>query len=173
MDMKRKLFLQTFSVFALVVFVSISSCAQNPPASPPAKATGKIGDANITIDYSSPSVKGRQIFGGLEPYGKVWRAGANKATTFETDKAITVEGKPLPAGKYAFFVIPTESDWTVIFNKTSDQWGAFRYDQAQDALRVSVKPKKSATLTEQLAYKVNNDGVVLQWENVELPVAIK
>ena len=171
--MKRKLFLQTFSVFALAVFVSISSCAQNPPASPPAKATGKIGDANITIDYSSPSVKGRQIFGGLEPYGKVWRAGANKATTFETDKAITVEGKPLPAGKYAFFVIPTESDQTVIFNKTSDQWGAFRYDQAQDALRVTVKPKKSATLTEQLAYKVNNDGVVLQWENVELPVAIK
>ena len=88
--MKRTLFLQTLSVFLLAVFVSFSSCAQNPPASPPAKATGKIGDANITIDYSSPSVKGRQIFGGLVPYDSVWRAGANTATSIETDKEITV-----------------------------------------------------------------------------------
>lgn len=172
--MKKALFFKPLPLFLLAVLTSFIACAQNgAPASPPAKATGKIGDANITIDYSSPSVKGRKIFGGLEPYGKVWRAGANKATTFETDKDITVEGKPLPAGKYAFFVIPTESDWTVVFNKTADQWGAFKYDQGQDALRVTVKPKKTDALTERLAYAVDDNGVTLKWENVELPIAIK
>lgn len=172
--MKRTLFLQALTFFVIAVFFSLSSCAQNnPPASPPAKATGKIGAANITIDYSSPAVKGRKIYGELVPYDKVWRAGANKATTFETDKDIMVEGKTLPAGKYAFFVIPTEKEWTVIFNKTADQWGAFKYEQAQDVLRVTAKPKKSATATENLAYAVNKDGIVLKWENIELPVAIK
>lgn len=172
--MKKTLFFKPLPLFLLGLFISLLSCAQNgAPASPPAKASGKIGDANITIDYSSPSVKGRKIFGELEPYGKVWRAGANKATTFQTDKDIMVEGKALPAGKYALFVIPTESDWTVVFNKTADQWGAFKYDQSQDALRVTVKPKKSDALTEKLAYDVNNNGIVLKWENVELPVAIK
>ena len=92
----------------------------------------------------------------------------------ETDKDITVEGKTLPAGKYSFFVIPSESgDWTVIFNKTAQQWGAFRYDQAQDALRVTVKPKKLNASTENLAYAVNNDGIVLKWETMEVPVVIK
>lgn len=172
--MKKALFFKPLPLFVLGLLISFTACAQNgAPASPPAKATGKVGDANITIDYSSPSVKGRKIFGGLEPYGKVWRAGANKATTFQTDKDIMVEGKPLPAGKYAFFVIPTESDWTVIFNKKADQFGAFTYDQAQDALRVNVKPKKTDALTEKLAYEVNNSGIALKWENVELPVAIK
>lgn len=172
--MKRIHFLQMLSVLSLGLFMSFSSCAQNPPASPAATANGKIGDANITINYSSPSVKGRKIFGGLEPYDKVWRAGANQATTFETDKSITVEGKTLPAGKYAFFVIPKENaDWTVIFNKTHNQWGAFKYDQAQDALRVDVKPRKAAALNERLAYAVENNGIVLRWENVEVPVAIK
>ncbi|HTK22302.1 MAG TPA: DUF2911 domain-containing protein, partial [Mucilaginibacter sp.] len=74
--------------------------------SPPATATGKIGDATITINYSSPSVKGRKIFGGILPYDKLWRAGANEATMFETDKDIVVEGKKLPAGKYSFFATP-------------------------------------------------------------------
>lgn len=169
--MKRTLFLQFLSFFVLAAFFSLSSCAQKP--SPAATATGKIGAANVTINYSSPAVKGRKIFGELEPYGKVWRAGANEATTFEIDKPVMVEGKALPAGKYGFFVIPTEGDWTVIFNKVPNQWGAFKYDQAQDALRVNVKPKKSAALNERLAYVVNKNGIVLQWENVELPVAIK
>lgn len=140
--------------------------------SPAATATGKIGAADVTVNYSSPGVKGRKIFGGLEPYGKVWRAGANEATTVEFSKAVTVEGKALPAGKYAFFVIPTEKNWTVVFNKTPNQWGAYKYDAKQDALRVMVTPRKTA-LTERLAYAVTPKGLVLRWENVELPVAIK
>ena len=145
-----------------------------PKPSPAATATGKIGAADVTVSYSSPGVKGRKIFGSLEQYGKVWRAGANEATTVEFSKAVTVEGKPLPAGKYAFFVIPAESGaWTVIFNKEPKQWGAYKYDEKQDALRVLVTPRKTAAVTERLAYEVTPKALVLNWENVELPVAIK
>jgi Protein of unknown function (DUF2911) len=142
--------------------------------SPAATATGKIGATDVTVNYSSPGVKGRKIFGGLEQYGKVWRAGANEATTVEFSTAVTVEGKALPAGKYAFFVIPAESGaWTVIFNKEPKQWGAYKYDEKQDALRVMVTPRKTAAVTERLAYEVTPKALVLRWENVELPVAIK
>ena len=147
-------------------------------ASPPATATGKVKDATITINYSSPSVKGRQIFGGIVPYGQVWRAGANEATIFETDKDVKVAGKTLPAGKYSLYAIPGEKQWTIIFNKQTGQWGVKRggatsRDEAQDALTVKVKAKKSSTMTERLAYDVNDKGFVLRWENVEVPVSIK
>ena len=145
-----------------------------PKPSPAATATGKIGATDMTVNYSSPGVKGRKIFGGLEPYGKVWRAGANEATTVEFSKAVTVEGKALPAGKYGFFVIPVENgNWTVIFNKVANQWGAYKYDQKQDALRVPVMPRKTAAPTERLAYAVTPAGLVLRWENLEAPIAIK
>lgn len=147
-------------------------------ASPPATASGKIKDATITIDYSSPAVKDRRIFGHLIPYGQVWRAGANEATIFETDKDITVEGKTLPAGKYSLYAIPGEKEWTIIFNKQTGQWGVKRggattREDAQDALTVKVKPKKSSSMSERLAYDVTGKGFVLRWENVEVPVAIK
>ena len=146
--------------------------------SPPATATGKIKDATITINYSSPSVKGRQIFGNLVPYGQVWRAGANEATIFETNKDVKVEGKTLPAGKYSLYAIPGEKEWTIIFNKQTGQWGVKRggatsRDEAQDALTVKVKPKKSSSMTERLAYDINDKGFSLRWENVEVPVSIK
>ena len=144
-----------------------------PKPSPAATATGKIGATDVKVNYSSPGVKGRKIFGGLEPYGSVWRAGANEATTVEFSKAVRVEGKALPAGKYGFFVIPAQGAWTVIFNKVPNQWGAFKYDEKQDALRVLVTPRKTAAVTERLAYEVMPKGLVLRWENVELPVAIK
>lgn len=145
--------------------------------SPPAQATGKVNGATITIDYSSPAVKNRKIFGEMHPYGEVWRAGANEATLFQTDKDIKVEGKSLPAGKYSIYAIPGEKEWTIIFNKQTGQWGVKRggattRDPAQDALTVNVKPKKTP-LTERLVYEVNSKGFVLRWENVEVPVGIK
>jgi hypothetical protein len=145
--------------------------------SPPATAKGKVAGATITIDYSSPAVKGRKIFGEMHPYGEVWRAGANEATLFETDKDIKVEGKTLPAGKYSLYAIPGEKEWSVIFNKQTGQWGVKRggvtsRDPAQDALVVKVKPKKT-DLTERLVYEVNDKGFVIRWENTEVPVAIK
>ncbi|OGX85362.1 hypothetical protein BEN47_15040 [Hymenobacter lapidarius] len=141
--------------------------------SPAATASGKIGSADVTVNYSSPAVKGRTIFGGLEPYDKVWRAGANEATTVEFSKPVLVEGKALPAGKYSFFVIPTAAkQWTVIFNKEPNQWGAYKYDQKLDALRVMVTPREASTLTERLVYEVTPKGLVLRWENMEVPVTV-
>jgi hypothetical protein len=146
--------------------------------SPPATATGKIGEATITIDYSSPSVKGRKIFGGLVPYGKVWRAGANEATMFQTDKDIMVEGKKLPAGKYSFFATPGENEWTIFFNSEAGQWGdkeggAANMDPAKTVLSVPVKVKKSTDLSEKLQYSVMNNGIDLRWENSDVFINVK
>jgi hypothetical protein len=119
-------------------------------------------------------VKDRKIWGGLEPFDKVWRAGANDATTFETDKDIKVEGKTLPAGKYSFFLIPKESGtWTAIFNSEAKQWGAFKYNQEKDVLRADVKTKALSEKQERLEYKLNKGGFTLNWDKISVPVSIK
>lgn len=168
--------IKSAAVFVATMTISFNAFAQETkkPASPPATATGKIKDATITIAYSSPSVKGRTIWGGLEAYDKVWRAGANDATTFTTDKDITVQGKKLPAGKYSFFLIPKESGtWTAIFNKESKQWGAYKYQESQDALRVDVKTKALPATQETLVYKINKNGFSMDWDKISVPVEIK
>ncbi|WP_080055731.1 DUF2911 domain-containing protein [Spirosoma aerolatum] len=178
--------LQMTRILALTlagVCMTMISFAQGDKASrpsPPATASGKIGGATITINYSSPSVKGRNVWdpaGTLAPYGKVWRAGANEATIFETDKDIKVEGKTLPAGKYSLFATPGEKDWKIIFNSQTGQWGIKRggeanRDPANDVLTVEVKPKKTA-MTEKLVYEVNSKGVDLKWDTVDVPISIK
>lgn len=164
----------SLSKTALLIFSVIGSLAFGQKvASPRDSVSGKINGATIHVNYGSPSVKDRKIWGELVPYGKVWRAGANEATTFTTDKALSVEGKSLPAGKYGFFVIPGEKEWTIIFNKTANQWGAYEYKEAEDALRVKVTPKKSAAKQERLVYRLNEKSLVLAWENLEVPVMIK
>ena len=113
--------LQQLLLIATAITCSFNVSAQNkkPRVSPPQEVAGKVREANIAIHYSCPSVKGRVIWGALVPYDTVWRAGANEATTFETDKDIKVEGKLLPAGKYSFFLLPRENAaWTAIFNKS-------------------------------------------------------
>ncbi|HEX8316326.1 MAG TPA: DUF2911 domain-containing protein [Flavisolibacter sp.] len=171
--MNKKLL--TFS-FLLAMFVTATAWGQEK-ASPAATATGKAGDATITISYSSPAVKGRKIWGELVPYNKVWRAGANGATVFETDKAIKVEGKELPAGKYSLFATPGENEWQFIFNSETGQWGVkggqANRDAAKDVLTVTVKPTASSTMNERLLYEVTGKGFSLKWENLEVPVAIK
>jgi hypothetical protein len=134
--------------------------------SPPATANQTLtGGVIVTIDYSQPSVKGRTIGKDLEPInGKVWRTGANEATVFQVNKGVKVEGKELPAGKYALFTIAGDNEWTIIFNKTWNQWGAFQYKEADDVLRVKVKPTKSKTFTEKMTFTVNKNGTVtLLW----------
>jgi hypothetical protein len=159
-------------LIATVFFTTVSIAQDKKPASPPATATGTINGANIIINYSSPFVKGRTIWGELVPYGKVWRAGANAPTTFETDKALKVEGKELPAGKYSVYVIPENGSVTVIFGKDS-KMSAYDYSEAQDALRVKVKTKKSDKMNESLVYSVNKNNVTLSWENLDIPVSVK
>jgi hypothetical protein len=166
-------------VMLLVVlgsFVASTIYAQKP--SPPATATGKVAGASITITYSSPSVKGRKIWGELVPYGKAWRAGANEATIFMTDKDIKVEGKELKAGKYSMFIVPNENEWEFILNSETGQWGikkggAANYDPAKNAATFKVKPTKSASATEQLTYTVTDKGFTVRWENMEASVGIK
>jgi len=162
-----------FTLFALLTIASTTVLAQNPPASPAASASGKIGNATITINYGSPSVKGRTIWGELVPYGKVWRTGANKATTFETDADITVEGQTLKKGKYGLFSIPEQKEWTIVFNKTSDQWGAFNYKQEDDVLRVKVKPSTGADLVEALKFEVGKNAVTMKWEKMIVSFGVK
>jgi len=165
--MKRIL---SFVMLAAFLSSTITACGQDPKEvpSPLAKATGKAGSAAITIDYSAPSAKGRKVFGELVPYGKVWRTGANNATVFEIDSDVKIEGQTLAKGKYGFFAIPNETEWTLIFNKTWNQWGSFRYKQEEDVLRVKVKPGKSSGMVEKLTYTVNNGVVTLAWENTEV-----
>lgn len=147
-------------------------------ASPPETAQGKVMGANITINYSSPAVKGRKIWGELVPYDKVWRAGANEATIFETDKDIKVEGKNLPAGKYSLYAIPGEKEWVFIFNSKTGQWGinmdgSTTENPANDVLRVTVKPRKSSVFNERMKYVIDKNGFALEWENLRVPVSIK
>lgn len=171
-----KITMKSIAALVFVATVSFSAIAQEAKvvASPATTATGKIKDATITINYGSPSVKGRTIWGGLEKYDAVWRAGANDATTFETDKDIMVEGKNLPAGKYSFFLLPRASGtWTAIFNKEPKQWGAFKYEEAKDQLRVDVKVKALKETQERLVYKIEKKGFTLEWDKIAVPVSIK
>jgi len=167
---------QFMMLLALVGFMT--STIVYAQKSPPAKAEGKIGSASISIAYSSPSVKGRKIWGDLVPYGKAWRAGANEATTFQTDKDITVEGKSLKAGKYSVFIVPAENEWEFIFNSETGQWGIKKggdanFDPAKNTITFKVKPAKSASAVEQLTYTVTEKGFKFGWENMEAHVKIK
>jgi hypothetical protein len=161
----------SFTLLSAVLISSLNACAQDDKSkrpSPPAKVTQTItGGATVTIDYSQPSLKGRTIGKDVEPMNsKVWRAGANEATVFEVNKDIKVEGNPLPAGKYALFMIANDNEWTIIFNKKWDTWGAFDYEKnkSQDALQVKVKPMKGSTSTEKLTYTIDKSGrVTLMW----------
>ena len=147
--------------------------AQEKKASPAEMVQGKFNGAAVTINYSSPSVKGRAIWGELVPFGKVWRAGANDATTFETNRDLTIEGQKLPAGKYAFFVIPEKDEATIIFNKVWKQWGAYDYKQSEDVLRVKVKPMIRKDKSERLVYSFSPKAFVLSWDNWDLPIAVQ
>jgi len=142
--------------------------------SPPATASATVGGAQVKIDYSQPSVKGREIFGSLEPYGKVWRTGANEATTFMVSKDVKINGQSLPAGTYALFTIPGKDEWTIIFNKTAQQWGAFKYDEKQDALRVKVKPTTLSQPVERFTITADNSGkVAMKWATTEADFMVK
>ena len=141
--------------------------------SPHATAMTMIGDAHIHMDYSSPGVRNRIIFGGLLSYDAVWQAGAHNATWLETNKDLIIDGKTLTAGKYGFFIIPSKEEWIVIFNTNWNQHGKDAYDAKDDVLRLKLKPMISETVTEHLVYKVkkvnkNEGSISLAWEKVSI-----
>jgi hypothetical protein len=118
--------------------------SESPRVSPSAVVGLQLGSTRVMISYGRPGVKGRQIFGGLVPYGKVWRTGADEATTITVTGKVAVEGKELPAGTYSLFTIPDKQEWTIIFNKNNNQWGAYSYDQGKDFLRIKASSQKSS-----------------------------
>jgi len=170
------LLLITFSF----VMISSQSYAQNDKKvriSPKASVIQTVGFTDIRIDYNRPGVKERIIWGGLVPYNKVWRAGANEATKFTFSTDVKINGKTLRAGSYSFFVIPTKENWTVIFNRVADQWGAFEYNEAEDALRFEITPDEG-NMQEWLAYTItktsDNSAIVrLEWEKLNVPFTVE
>lgn len=169
--------LKVASLFALSLLLVCSVSAQKDKSkrkSPPAQVSQTIDGTKITIDYSRPSKRGREIFGGLEEYGKVWRTGANESTWIEVSEDVEVEGKTLAAGKYGLFTIPGKDEWTIIFNKKWDGWGAYEYKEADDVLRVKVSPVESDGVVEMFTIGIEESGDVnLAWDQTQVTFSIR
>src|SRR5271167_4555163 len=147
-----------------------------PLQSQRAEISQRIGITDITISYHRPLVNDRKVWGNLVPYGKVWRAGANENTTITFSDPVQIEGKPLDRGTYGLHMIPNADEWTIIFSKNSTSWGSFTYDPAEDALRVTVKPKAS-DMHNALTYDFDDlqaDSAVVEmsWEKVAVPFKV-
>ena len=144
--------------------------------SPPEKAECKLGGNTVTVDYSSPRAKGRKIFGGLVPYGKVWRAGANEATTFVTSTDVTVGGTNVPAGKYTIFTIPSEDKWTLVISKKTGEWGTAYPGPENDLARIDMKVSKLPASVENFAIAFEQSGsgctMHMDWETTRASVEV-
>jgi len=168
-----------FIILSILLFVVSTSSAQNDPPrlSPKASVSQVIGYTEVTINYSRPGVKDRKIWDGLVPLNQIWRTGANEATVIEFGDNVVVEGYEVPKGKYGLFTIPGEKEWTIIFNKVWDQWGAFNYKESEDFLRFKVKPRKS-DFTDRLLFTFNyvspySADVVIEWNEVEVSFKVE
>jgi len=169
--------MKNLAVIALLASVTAFADLDLPRPSPFAKITQTVGLTDITVDYSSPGVKGRKIWGALVPYDQVWRTGANKATKVTFSQDVTVGDTAVPAGSYAFFAIPGATTWTLILNKDFNQGGAFNYKKELDVARVQVKPQ-AIPMRERLAYLVSNftdttASLDLEWEKIRVSLPIK
>jgi len=172
---------QPFALYVAILGLGGTVSAQNdlnlPDVSQAAEVKQRIALTDVTIKYHRPLVNGRKIWGGLVPYGKVWRAGANENTTIEFSDPVSVEGKALAKGVYGLHMIPNSDSWTVIFSKTNTAWGSYSYDQKEDALRVDVKPKPLAETKEAMEFefgdlKPTSTAVTLKWEKLGVPFTV-
>jgi hypothetical protein len=144
-------------IIAMMVFTAVNTYAQlTPQPSSTQSIVQDFGLGKISLTYSRPDVKGRKIFGGMEPYGAVWRTGANSATVIKFTDEVTMEGNKIPAGEYGLFSIPGEKEWTIILSKQPKQWGAYLYKEADDFLRFKVKTERVAALTETMTLAFTN-----------------
>lgn len=172
----KKLFYLTAVLLACAAFSNAQS--RIPGASTTQTIIQDFGLGKITVTYSKPNIKGRKIFGGLVPYGEVWRTGANSATLIEFSEDVIIEGNKVPAGKYGLFTIPGENEWTVILSKTWKQWGAYTYKQADDFLRFTVKPVNGHQPIETLTFtfmNVNSKSAELDllWDKAIVPIHLQ
>lgn len=172
--MRRSLLAVTAAFAAAPVFAQAPVSLPQP--SPKATVTQVVGVTSISVSWSRPAVKGRKVWGGLVPWGDVWRAGANENTVVTFSTPVQVEGQPLAAGSYGLHAIPGEVSWTVIFSRESRAWGSYSYDAKEDALRVAVKPRAGEHV-ERLSYgfdDVTDDSafLTLRWEKLVLPIKL-
>jgi hypothetical protein len=177
--MIQRLLSFTLTIGLAAAFAQDSAKPQpKPRISPPAKISIALAGSTVTIDYSRPSLRGRKAVGGtLVPYGQVWRTGANEATKLTTPVDLMIGDLSVPAGSYALFTIATADGWTLIVNKTADQWGAFTYDKAQDLGRVPMKMSKPDGTVEQFTMAFHKTGeksatLNLTWENTTASVEV-
>ena len=169
------------SAFLATLGLSFALLAQQDKSSrpsPPAKAECKLsGGKTITIDYSSPRAKGRKIFGELVPYGQVWRAGANEATSFVTSGDITVGGTAVPAGKYTIFAVPDQNKWKLVISKKTGEWGTAYPGPDNDLARIDMKASKTSAPVENFTIAFDEAGggctLRMEWENTRASVDIK
>ena len=175
----KKLFASCMGTALALALYTGSGTGQEKSArpSPPAKATCALaGGKSIIVDYSSPRMKGRKIFGELVPFGKVWRAGANEATTFVTDADLTVGGKAVPAGSYTIFAVPEADKWTLVISKKTGEWGTAYPGAENDLARVDMKVAKTAAPVENftIAFDKGASGCTLrmEWENTSASVDV-
>jgi hypothetical protein len=177
----RKSIVVGSALLASLTVASIALVAQQDKSSrpsPPAKAECKLANGKtVTVDYSSPRAKGRKIVGGLVPYGQIWRAGANEATTFVTTGDVNVGGKPVPAGKYTIFTVPGEDKWTLVISKKTGEWGTAYPGPDNDLARIDMKVSKTSAPVENftIAFDQGGNGCTLrmEWENTRASVDIK
>jgi hypothetical protein len=166
-------------LYFLPVFLALPALAQQlrlPRVSPNATLTQTVGLTDITLKYSRPGVKGRQVWGALVPYDTIWRTGANEATTINFSDDVLINGQKLPKGTYALFTIPHKDSWDIVFNSQAEQWGAFTHDKSKDVLTVTAKPEK-ADFREWMEFEIpemNTDTakIVMRWENVAVPFTV-
>jgi hypothetical protein len=179
--MMKRITLKPFVLYLAILGLGETISAQNdltlPDISQAAEVKQRIALTDIMVKYHRPLVNGRKIWGGLVPYGKVWRAGANENTSIEFSDAVSIEGQPLAKGTYGLHMIPNPDSWTVIFSKTNTGWGSYSYKQDEDALRVNVKPKPLAESKEALEFdfedlKPDSTAVTLKWEKLGVPFTV-
>ena len=174
MKKSRLFILAGIAIAALAVLV----LAQGKPASPPGEATFKFDDGKtVTIQYSRPSMRGRKIFGGLVPYGEVWRTGANAATSLKTDTALMIGSASVPAGSYTLYSLPTATSWKLIINKQTGQWGT-EYNQSQDLARVDMKVGQRSSPLEEFTISFDKTGgssatLKLEWDTTIASVDVQ
>ena len=158
------------AALALLAVLPLAAQAPKIRQSPAASVSLDLGLTKVEIAYHRPAVKGRVIWGGLVPYGQVWRAGANEATTISFSGPVKVAGHEVPAGTYGFFAIPGKDRWTLILSRNATQWGAFKYKASEDLIRFEAVPQ-AAPMQEWLAYTMDlqdqaSARVTLSWEKV-------
>jgi hypothetical protein len=184
MKSQTQFLFSTFSAIACSLMLASSVLAADaskvefPQASPACTIKQHVGLTDIEVDYSRPSVKGRQIFGGLVPYGQVWRTGANQATKVIFSTPVKLNGTEIPAGTYALMTIPGKDEWTIIINKGSEQWGAYKYDEKADVARIKATPITADKSIESLVIEFNkiqddSSEMHIAWDKTVVPVKVE